>query len=110
MTYAKWHYTDHNMSKMKTDRKVTLVIVKGQYDLRKPIPVGVIERVIYSEHFSNWPLTTVNVNGERIVVNHDYNGIPSLCAERLMYEQDGLPRDTKLLLGAELETAIKIHV
>ena len=38
MTYARWYYTDRNMSKMKTDRKVTLVIVKGQYDLRNPIP------------------------------------------------------------------------
>ena len=74
-----------------------------------PYP-GTIERVIYSEHFTNWPLNTVNVNGERIVVSNDYNGIPSLCAERLMYEQDGLPRDTKLLLGVELESAIKVRI
>ena len=109
MTYAKWHYTDHNMSKMKTDKKVTLVIVKEEYGLRSPVPIGTIERVIYFEHFSNWPANMVNVNGERIVVNNNYNGIPSLSAERLM-QGGGLPRDTKLLLGVELESAIKVHI
>jgi len=109
MTYAKWHYTDHNMSKMKTDRKVTIVLTQ-KADEYTIVPIGTIERVFYSEHFSDWPLNTVRICGKSFVVADRYCGCPSLDANKIMFELGTLPRDTDLLLGNDLETAIKVHI